>query len=98
KVPASVAASAALVVPDLAADFFSGVVRPPVTTSLRVSVPVLVIWGMRDPVLLPHQLDELGDYAPHLTVLRLADAGHYPMRSHAPQVNEAIRAFMGGVR
>jgi pimeloyl-ACP methyl ester carboxylesterase len=29
-----------------------------------------------------------------LTVMRLADAGHYPMRSHPELVNLAIRRFL----
>ena len=79
--------------PDLAAHFFSGLGTPPATTSLRVNVPTLVIWGMRDPHILPQQLDGLDAYASDLTVVRIEDAGHYPMRSHPELVNEAIRAF-----
>jgi pimeloyl-ACP methyl ester carboxylesterase len=93
KVPASREEGAARRAPDLAANFFSGVGTPPATTSLRVNVPTLVIWGMRDPHLLPQQLDGLDAYAPDLTVVRIADAGHYPMRSHPQLVNQAIRAF-----
>jgi pimeloyl-ACP methyl ester carboxylesterase len=29
-----------------------------------------------------------------LTVVRIDDAGHYPMRSHAGTVNRAIREFV----
>jgi pimeloyl-ACP methyl ester carboxylesterase len=94
KVPASLAEGAAMRAPDLAANFFSGVGTPPATISLRVKVPTLVIWGMRDPYLLPQQLDGLDAYAPDLTVVRIEDGGHYPMRSHPQSVNEAIRAFV----
>ncbi len=80
--------------PDLAAHFFSGLGTPPATTSLRVKVPTLVIWGMRDPYTLPQQLDGLDAYAPDLTVVRIEDGGHHPMRSHPELVNQAIRAFM----
>jgi epoxide hydrolase 4 len=98
KVPASVADSAAMPVPDLAAHFFAGVAKPPESTGLRVGVPTLVIWGMRDPALLPGQLDGLEAYAADLTVRRIADAGHYPMRSHPELVNEAIRDFLRRTR
>jgi epoxide hydrolase 4 len=94
KVPASLKDSANMGVPDLAARFFAGVAKPPVTASLRVSVPTLVIWGMRDPSLLPHQLQGLEEYAPDLTVVPIEDAGHYPMRSHPGLSNEAIRGFL----
>ena len=94
KVPASLEEGAAHKAPDLAADFFSGLGTPPATTSLQVKVPTLVIWGMRDPSLLPRQLDGLEAYAPDLTVVRIEDGGHYPMRSHPELVNQAIRAFM----
>jgi pimeloyl-ACP methyl ester carboxylesterase len=93
KVPASLEEGAAKGAPDLAAHFFAGVGTPPATTSLRVTVPTLVIWGMRDPYLLPQQLDGLDAYTSDLTVVRIEDAGHYPMRSHPELVNEAIRAF-----
>jgi pimeloyl-ACP methyl ester carboxylesterase len=48
---------------------------------------------MLDSYILPHQLDGLDAYAPDLTVVRIEDAGHYPMRSHPELVNQAIRAF-----
>jgi pimeloyl-ACP methyl ester carboxylesterase len=80
--------------PDLAAAFFAGVAEPPATTSLRVDVPTLVLWGMQDPHCLPGQLDNLHDYAPNASVVRIEDAGHYPMQSHATMVNHAIRDFL----
>jgi len=98
KVPASVAESAAMPVPDLAAHFFAGAAEPPATTSLRVAVPTLVIWGMRDQALLPGQLDGLEAYVADLTVRRIADAGHYPMRSHPDLVNAAIGDFLRRAR
>jgi pimeloyl-ACP methyl ester carboxylesterase len=94
RVPASVAESAAMPMPDLAADFFVGAAKPPETTSLRVTTPTLVIWGMHDDAMLPGQLDGLEVYVADLTVMRVADAGHYPMRSHPELVNQAIRRFL----
>jgi epoxide hydrolase 4 len=94
KVPASIAEAAQTEMPDLAARFFAGVTEPPATTSLRVDVPTLVLWGMQDPVCLPGQLDKLHDFAPNATVVRIEDAGHLPMRSHRVLVNRAIRDFL----
>ena len=94
KVPASIADAAQMDTPDLAAHFFAGVAKPPASTSLRINVPTLVIWGMQDPACLPGQLDGIHDYAPDTTMVRIADAGHYPMQSHPAQVNGAIRDFL----
>jgi len=94
KVPASIADAAQLEMPDLAARFFADAAEPPATTSLRVDVPTLVLWGMQDPVCLPGQLDGLHDFAPNATVVRIDDAGHRPMQSHPTLVNRAIRDFL----
>jgi len=94
KVPSSIADAAHAEMPDLAARFFAGVAEPPATTSLRVDVPTLVLWGMQDPVCLPGQLDNLQDYAPNATVVRIEDGGHRPMQSHPMLVNRAIRDFL----
>ncbi len=80
--------------PDLSAHFFAGVGRPPASTSLRVTVPTLVIWGLSDPAILSGSLDGLEAYVQDLTILRIADAAHYPMRSHPGPVNDAIRNFL----
>jgi len=89
------AESAAMGAPDLSAHFFAGVGKPPAATSLRLSVPTLVIWGLRDPAMLPGLLDGLEEYVQDLAVVQIDDAEHYPMRSHPGQVNHAIRNFVG---
>jgi pimeloyl-ACP methyl ester carboxylesterase len=94
KTSATLAEAAVTEAPDLTAHFFAGVAKPPATTSLRVSVATLVIWGMRDPSLLPSQLEGLEAYAPNVRVVRVDDADHYPMRSHPKLVNQAIREFL----
>jgi len=94
KVPCSISDAAHTEMPDLAAAFFADVAEPPAATSLRVDVPTLVLWGMKDPALLPGQLDGLHDYAPNATVVRIEDAGHRPMTSHPMLVNRAIRDFL----
>ena len=43
---------------------------------LKVSVPTLVIWGMKDNILLPTLLAELDAYVDNLTIHRVADGGH----------------------
>jgi pimeloyl-ACP methyl ester carboxylesterase len=95
KIPSSITDVATMKAPNLSANFFAGVARPPATTSLRVTVPTLVIWGLRDTGVLPGVLDGLGEYVADLKVLQVPEAGHYPMRSHPGKVNEAIRVFLG---
>jgi pimeloyl-ACP methyl ester carboxylesterase len=94
KVPSSIADAARTEAPDLAARFFADVAEAPATTSLRVDVPTLVLWGMQDPVCLPGQLDNLHDYAPNAVVVQVEDGGHRPMQSHPMLVNRAIRDFL----
>jgi epoxide hydrolase 4 len=94
KVPASLEDGATMNMPDLARHFFAGLTELPATTSLRVAVPTLVIWGMQDPYTLPGQLDGLGDYVPDLHIVRIEDAGHYPMRSHPDLVTRIMRDFV----
>lgn len=43
----------------------------------QLQMPVLLIWGMKDEALLPCQLDGLEVHIPHLTIHRVADAGHF---------------------
>jgi pimeloyl-ACP methyl ester carboxylesterase len=94
KTPPSVSDAANLEIPDLAAHFFAGVSEPPATTSLRVDIPTLILWGMDDAVLLPGQLEGLDDFAPHAVIVRIDGAGHYPMRAQPELVNRAIRDFV----
>jgi epoxide hydrolase 4 len=94
KVPASIEEAADLPTPNPAEAFFKNVAKPPVTTSLVVKVPTLVIWGMKDSYQLPGLLEDLGVYVPDLTLLRIEEAGHYPMQSHAEEVIRAIRGFI----
>jgi pimeloyl-ACP methyl ester carboxylesterase len=49
---------------------------------------------MADPAVLPGSLRGLEDYVEDLTIVRIDDAGHTPMRSHPGQVNRAIRDFV----
>src|SRR5262245_23210114 len=94
KIPATIEEARAMDKPDLAAHFFAGVSRLPTTTSLRLPVPTLVIWGVDDPATLPGCLHGLEEYVQNLTVVRIEGAGHYPMRSHADAVIKAINEFV----
>lgn len=94
RVPASIEEAASMPVPDLSEEFFLGIKRQPASTSLEVHVPTLVIWGMQDPAQLPGLLDGLEDYVSDLTIMRIEDSGHYPMRTHPDEVMATIRKFI----
>ena len=96
KVPASIEETGSMSVPDLAEAYFSNIARPPATMTLKLTVPTLVIWGMRDTSQLPGLLDGLEDYVSDLTIMRIEDSGHYPMRTHPDEVMAAIRDFISG--
>ena len=60
----------------------------------KVRVPTLVIWGMKDPALLPLQLDGLDDLVENLRIVKLPEAGHFAPWEAGEQVAEALRDFL----
>lgn len=61
-----------------------------------VAVPTLVIWGMKDPALLPLQLDGLEELVEDLTIERLGQAGHFAPWEAGAEVAAALAPFLGG--
>lgn len=59
----------------------------------KLTMPVLVTWGMGDHALLPVQLDSLADHVPDLRIVRI-DAGHFAPWEAPEPVTAAIRAFL----
>jgi pimeloyl-ACP methyl ester carboxylesterase len=60
----------------------------------KVSVPTLVIWGMRDSALLPCLLDGLGDHVANLAVHTMADATHWVVHEKPAEVAAVVRNFI----
>lgn len=60
----------------------------------KVTVPTLVVWGMRDKALLPIQLDGLEDLVDDLTIVRVEEAAHFVPWERPEPVTGAIRAFL----
>lgn len=60
----------------------------------QVTVPVLVIWGLRDTALLPVQLDGLAGQVPDLRIATVGDGGHFIPWQRPEAVTAAIRDFM----
>lgn len=59
-----------------------------------LTMPTLVLWGMKDKALLPVQLDGLDSMVETLTIRRIEDAGHFVPWERPEPVVTAIRAFM----
>lgn len=60
----------------------------------KVSVPTLVVWGMKDTALLPLQLDGLEALIEDLTIVRLPDVGHFAPWEAGEQVAGALLPFL----
>ena len=60
----------------------------------RLSMPVLVIWGMKDTALLPVQLAGLHEHIDDLRIVTVEDAGHFVPWERPETVNAAIRDFL----
>ncbi|URD60031.1 alpha/beta hydrolase [Sphingomonas sp. KRR8] len=60
----------------------------------RVTVPTLVVWGMKDKALLPLQLDGLDTLVEDLRVVRVEDAGHFVPWEKPQAVAGALETFL----
>lgn len=61
---------------------------------LRIRMPHLLLWGMRDQALLPVSRATLADYCDALTVREFADADHWIVHQQPDAVTSAIREFL----
>ena len=60
----------------------------------KVTVPTLVVWGLRDTALLPVQLATMHEHVPDLRTAATADAGHFIPWEYPDFVIAAIRDFI----
>lgn len=60
----------------------------------KVTIPTLVIWGMRDPALLPLQLDGLDEQVEELRIVRIPKAGHFAPWEAPDEVAAALAPFL----
>ena len=60
----------------------------------RLTMPVLVVWGMNDKALLPSQLEGLDDHIDDATIVRIEGAGHFVPWEAAEAVTKAIRDWL----
>ena len=82
------------------------IVPPPILTvpvpdwllkqARKIAIPVLVVWGMRDPALLPVQLEGLDLLIDDLAIVRLPEAGHFAPWEAPDAVAGALAPFLAG--
>lgn len=77
-----------------ALNYYRAAVRFRPAAPRRIDCETLLLWGERDPFLLPRLADELEQWVPELDVVKLPDAGHWLQLTHANQVNEPLLAFL----
>lgn len=59
-----------------------------------ITIPTLVLWGLQDHALGPHNLVELNRVVSDLTVVTLADAGHFVHEDEPEHVNHEIVTWL----
>ena len=62
----------------------------------NVKIPTLVVWGMKDPALLPLQLEGLDELVDDLTIVRLPDIGHFAPWEASEEVAKSLKPFLAG--
>ena len=74
--------------------YYRAALRRPPPRPLPISRPTLVIWGDRDPYLLPGLTEGLEGWVEDLRVRHLPDAGHWLHQRNADEVNEILLGFL----
>jgi pimeloyl-ACP methyl ester carboxylesterase len=59
-----------------------------------LSLPVLLVWGMRDPVFQPVFLDQWRELFPEADTVELDDASHFLVEDSPDAVTDAIEGFL----
>ncbi|MGW0786703.1 alpha/beta fold hydrolase [Streptomyces sp. NPDC002911] len=72
--------------------------EPPGADADLAALPMLIGWGMRDPVFTPVLLDEWARRYPHAAIHRFPGAGHFVMEDAAAELGDHIRDFLQGTR
>ncbi len=60
----------------------------------KLTMPVLVVWGMEDRALRPSQLEGLDEHVDDLTITRIEDAGHFSPWEAPKAVTKAMSDWM----
>jgi pimeloyl-ACP methyl ester carboxylesterase len=60
----------------------------------QLHIPTLIVWGMKDPALLPCQLEGIEEHVPNATVNRIPDAGHFSPWEAPDAVTKAMQDWL----
>jgi epoxide hydrolase 4 len=74
--------------------YYRAALRHPAPRQGTVGAPTLLIWGEKDRALSPRLTVGLERWVPELSVLRIAEAGHWVMADAPDQVNAAMVGFL----
>ena len=61
-----------------------------------INVPTLVIWGLQDHALVAQNLDGLSELVSDLTIVTMADAGHFVHEDRPQQVTHHLVTWLSG--
>ncbi len=61
---------------------------------LRINVPTLLLWGLKDVALLPSLNEGLAEYIPQLTYVPIEEGSHWVVHEHPHIVQREISAFL----
>jgi pimeloyl-ACP methyl ester carboxylesterase len=59
-----------------------------------IDIPVMLIWGERDPVFVRETTERFDEWVPNLRVERIARAGHFVQTDAPERVNELLLGFL----
>ena len=59
-----------------------------------IDIPVMLIWGERDPVFVRETTERFDEWVPNLRVERIARAGHFVQTDQPERVNELLLGFL----
>ena len=62
----------------------------------KLTIPTLVVWGMEDLALPPENLEGLDEIVDDLTVVKVAESGHFVPWEAPNEVNAAVEVFLSG--
>ncbi|MEP4888812.1 MAG: alpha/beta hydrolase [Aliiglaciecola sp.] len=63
--------------------------------NIRINVPTLVMWGIRDLAFVPEVLNGLDEFVADLKVVPFENANHWLHHQYPQQVNQQIEHFLG---
>lgn len=60
----------------------------------RIDVPTLIIWGEREPVMLPSTLEGTEEWVPDVRIAKVPRAGHFVQHDAVEAVNQLLLEFL----